>query len=60
MTKAELMNRIVENHNRIAKMLVSADNAILVGDTIKDLRLLLQQLQSESIEEPIKDNSSNN
>ena len=28
MTKLELMNRIVENHNRIAKMLVSSDNAI--------------------------------
>lgn len=50
MTKAELMNRIAENHNRIAKMLVSSDNAILAGDTIRDLRLLLQQLQVEDIE----------
>lgn len=56
MTKIELMNRIVENHNRISKMLVSGDNAILVGDTLKDLRILLQQLQTEGIENPSDEN----
>ena len=52
MTKMELINRIVENHNRIAKMVVSGDNAILVGDTLKDLRQLFQQLQIEDIDVP--------
>jgi hypothetical protein len=52
MTKMELINYIVENHNRIAKMVVSGDNAILVGDTLKDLRQLFQQLQIEDIDVP--------
>ena len=51
MTKTELIKRIVDNHNRIASILVSGDNAILVADTLRDMRHLFTQLQSESIEE---------
>lgn len=47
MTKLEILQRIVTNHNRIAQVLVSGDNAVLVGDTIKDLRLLAQELQAD-------------
>ena len=47
MTKLEIMKRIAENHNRISKVLVSSDNAILVGDTIRDLRQLTVELQAD-------------
>lgn len=47
MTKLEILQRIATNHNRIAQVLVSGDNAVLVGDTIKDLRLLAQELQAD-------------
>ena len=51
MTKTELMQRIADNHNRIATIEVHGDGAILVADTLRDLRNLCKQLQSESIEE---------
>ena len=51
MTKMELIKRIVDNHNRIASIQVSGDNAIFVADTLKDMRYLFNQLQTESIEE---------
>lgn len=51
MTKLELFNRIVDNHNRIANIEVHGESAILVADTLKDLRNLLQILQTESIQE---------
>lgn len=47
MTTLELMQRIVENHNRIAQIVVSGDSAILVGDTIRDLRLIVKDLQEQ-------------
>lgn len=49
MTHLELIQRIADNHNRIAQIKVSGDDAILVGDTLKDMRALVQQLQSEEI-----------
>ena len=51
MRKEDLIKRIVDNHNRIVQLEVRGDNAILVADTIRDLRNLLSQLQSELIEE---------
>ena len=51
MRKEDLIKRIVDNHNRIVQIEVHGDNAILVADTIRDLRSLLGQLQSELIEE---------
>lgn len=49
MTHLELIQRIADNHNRIAQIKVSGDDAILVGDTLKDMRALVQQLQSEEV-----------
>lgn len=51
MTKTDLLQRIVDNHNRIAQIEVRGDNAILVADTLRDLRYLLNQLQKETIVE---------
>lgn len=51
MTTLELMQRIAENHNRIAQVIVSGDNAILVGDTIRDLRLIVKELQEQAMAE---------
>lgn len=51
MTKTDLLQRIMENHNRIAQIEVHGDGAILVADTLRDLRYLLKQLQNEAIEE---------
>ena len=47
MTTLEILQRVAENHNRIAQVLVSGDNAVLIGDAIKDMRLLAQQLQAD-------------
>ena len=41
MTQLELIQRIADNHNRIAQIKVSGDDAILVGDTLKDMRALV-------------------
>ncbi len=54
MTKVELLNRIVENHNRIANVEVRGDNTLLISDTLRDLRYLIKQLQSEPVEEENK------
>lgn len=54
MTKTDLLQRIIDNHNRIAQMEVRGDNTILVADTLRDLRYLLKQLQNESVEEEIQ------
>jgi len=45
MTKQEIIQCVVNNHNRLAHITVSGDSAILMGDTLKDLRALVQQLQ---------------
>lgn len=47
MATLELIQRIIENHNRIAQVVVSGDNAILVGDTIRDLRMIVKELQEQ-------------
>lgn len=51
MLKTELLQRIIDNHNRVASMEVRGDNALLVADTLRDLRNLVKQLQNESVEE---------
>lgn len=45
METLEIMRRLVAIHNRIVQVVVSGDNAILVGDSIRDLRLLVQELE---------------
>ena len=47
MTKTEIVNRIVENHNRIIRVSVSGEDAILIADTIRDMRDILAQLQRD-------------
>lgn len=56
MIKQDLISRLVENHNRIASIEVRGDNAILVADTLRDLRNLVKKLQSESIQNEIDAN----
>lgn len=51
MTKTELLNCIVENHNRIANIEVHGENTLLVADTLRDLRYLVKRLQQETIED---------
>lgn len=47
MTKVEIVQVIATNHNRLSQIMVNGDNAILMGDTIKELRLLVQELQKD-------------
>lgn len=47
MTKLEILQRIVTNHNRISQIMVSGEGAVLIGDTIKDLRSLAQEIQKD-------------
>lgn len=47
MTKLEIVQRIAGNHNRMANIMVNGDSAILMGDTLKDLRALVQELQAD-------------
>jgi hypothetical protein len=51
MKKADLLQRILENHNRVAQIEVHGEGAILAAETILDLRRLLKQLQNEIVEE---------
>lgn len=51
MTKIEIARRIADSHNRLANIfasggaqLLSADSVILMGDALKDLRALAQQI----------------
>lgn len=54
MTKTDLFQRIIDNHNRIAQIEVRGENAILVADTLRDLRNLFTQLQKDTITEEEK------
>lgn len=54
MTKLEIAQRVANNHNRLANVLVSGDSAILMGETLKDLRLLVQELQKDISEEKLE------
>ena len=47
MTTLEILQKVAENHNRIMQVSASGDNAILIGDTIRDLRDLIQQLRAD-------------
>lgn len=51
MTRIDLLQRITDNHNRIAQIEVHGDGAILVAETLIDMRRLLKQLQTEPITE---------
>ena len=54
MTKIEIAQRIAADHNRLSSVFASggvvlqnSDRVIMMGDTIKDLRNLVQQLQAD-------------
>ncbi len=47
MTKIEIVQCLANNHNRLSQIMVNGDNAILMGETIKELRLLIQELQKD-------------
>lgn len=47
MTTYEILQRVIANHNRIAQVTVNGDNAILIGDAIRDLRALGMELQAD-------------
>ena len=42
-----IMQAIANIHNNLCKMLVGADNAIILGDSLKQMRILLDALNQE-------------
>ena len=44
MTKTEIAQVIAHSHNCLANIMVSGDNAILMGEVLKEMRLLIQGL----------------
>lgn len=47
MTKLEIVQVIANNHNRLSQIMVNGDNAILMGETIKEMRALVRELQED-------------
>lgn len=47
MDKTEILQHIINSHNRLVKVMVSGDNAIMVADTLREMRMLAQDLQSD-------------
>ena len=48
METKEIMQAIANVHNDLCKMLVCADNAIILGDSLRALRALLDTLSQDS------------
>jgi len=51
MTKQDIVVRIANDHNLLTQIMVSGDSAIYMGDVLRDLRGLAQQLQADLEEE---------
>lgn len=47
MTKLEILQCVANNHNRLTQIMVNGDNAIMMGETLKELRLLARALQND-------------
>lgn len=47
MGKFEILQYVANIHNHLTQVMVSGDNAILMGDALKDLRVLAQMLQTD-------------
>ena len=47
MNKEEIFLRIKRNHDRLAMMTVSSDNAVILGFTLNDLRSFMKELQDD-------------
>ena len=48
MTKIEIVQHIANIHNCLAQIQVCGDGAIMMGDTLKELRFLEQELQNDN------------
>ncbi len=66
MTKFEIAQHIADSHNRLANILASggmklmdADSVILLGDTIKDLRAVAQQISLDLREDDTNEQTHN-
>lgn len=64
MTKIEISQCVASCHNRLANIfasggaqLLSADSVVLMGDTIKELRSLAQQLMADVEAEEAQEDS---
>ena len=47
MTTLEIMRRLAQIHNYLIEISVSGSDTILMGDSIRELRLLLQELEKD-------------
>lgn len=47
MTKIEIVQHIANIHNCLVQIQVCGDGAIMMGDTLKELRFLVQELQKD-------------
>lgn len=47
MEKLEILQHIVSSHNRLAGIMVSGDNAIMMAETLKELRFLAGEVQKD-------------
>ena len=47
MTTLEILQRLANIHNMILRVFVNGDNAVLIGESIKELRDLIGQLNRD-------------
>lgn len=47
MTTLEILQRLANIHNTILRVFVNGDNAVLIGESIKELRDLIGQLNRD-------------
>lgn len=47
MTKVEIAQVVAHSHNCLANIMVSGDNAIMMGEVLKEMRLLTQELYKD-------------
>lgn len=55
MTKLEILHLVAGTHNRLADVMVSGDNAIMMGESLKELRFLANELQKDIEAESAKE-----
>ena len=48
MTTLEIMRSLVQIHNRLIEIRVSGNDTMLMGDSIRELRSLLQELEKDA------------
>lgn len=53
MTKLDIVHCVVDNHNRLARVMVSGDDAIIMGGVLVELRKLVNALQKDIEDENI-------